>query len=155
MNKKIKFWIEAISWAIFGYVIPIGAFVWKFNLLDKTPKTSWGLVGIICLIIAFGFLNTVSKYIEAGTTDVRVSQCITGFRKKILPMICLWGFAYLLKDNIEVFLDVMGVVILSVLISLPINPFPQWIKDNQTEEQKKVINSTFKKIAKFIWGKEN
>jgi len=153
---KKKFWLEAISWAVFGYIIPIAILIWKFGLFQETSKISiGGFMGIVCIVIAFGFLNTLSKYVEAGTLDVRVSQCITGFRKKILPMMCVWGIAYLLQNDIGLFVDVMGMMIVSVTISVVVNPFPQWIKDNQTEGQKKAIDSFFKKVTKVIWGKDN
>lgn len=145
-HPRIVFWIRAILWTLFAGVLPFLFIAFRFDLFKKASAVSfsgWGIIGIIILAI---FLIVLVRYIKKGfsSKNVFLEQCINGVCRVIIPLVALFVIIKVSVANLENFLEALGCTILCETVAIPLNPFPAWIKKNQTEDVleavKKVVN---------------
>lgn len=126
-ERKI-FAVRALIWSLFSCFIPVGFIGWRYDLFKKTGElqlSGWGLIGIVILFV---FLYVVVKYVKAGFTEWSiVKQIINGIVKVILPLGALLAVCVSLKDNLDTFIQALSCVLLSEVIAIPVNPFPEWV----------------------------
>ena len=127
-RKRKIFWVRAILWALFACFIPVAFIGWRYDLVKQVGSlqlSGWGLFGII---IIFVFLYVVVKYIRAGFVEwSMIKQIINGVVKVVLPLGALLALCIGLRNNIDIFIQSLSCVLLSEVIAIPINPFPEWV----------------------------
>lgn len=130
MSKKEKgiFITRAILWCIFSCVIPVCFIGWRYDLFKKAGTlqlSGWGLIGII---IIFAFIYVLVKYIRAGFVEWSLTkQIVNGVIKVVFPLGVLFAISLSLRNNLDVFIQAVGCTLLSEIIAIPINPFPEWV----------------------------
>lgn len=139
-KKTLIFWVKFALFTIFGLIIPLAFIIWRYDLFTKVSATTFGVWGIICLIIAFAIIVIVTRYLTKGAPYSYATQIINGVLKVILPCLLVWVIAYKLKDTIDLFLQVMGVVTISEFVAIIINPFPKWMKEKGIEQNESLID---------------
>ena len=154
-HPKATFWIRLVSWALFACVLPFVFIVWRFELFRPISKIQIGGWGIIAIVILAVFVFTVIRYIKLALSAKYslIGQILSGVCKIIVPLLAIMVILYNVKSNIDLFIKVMGVVIVSETIAIPLNPLPKWAyecqKNVKAEERKETVDylldSFFKK----------
>ena len=148
MNEKKIFIIRVILWTLFSCVIPVGFIGWRYKLFDKVGKlqlSGWGLIAIIILLV---FLYVLIKYIRAGFVEwSMIKQIIDGVAKIIFPLSALLMICIGLRSSVDIFIQALSCVLLSEVIAIPINPFPEWIW--------KKTKGRFENMVDFVASKFN
>lgn len=145
-HPKLVFWARFISWLMFVCVLPFSFIVWRFQLFHTISKVQiggWGIIAIIIVAVTvFAILRYVRIALKAKYTFV--GQCITGFCKVIIPLLSFLIILNNIKSNIDLFIQVMGVVTLCEFIAIPLNPLPKWAyeaqKNVRAEERKEATD---------------
>ena len=126
-EKKI-FAIRVIIWSLFACFIPIGFIGWRYDLFKKVGAMQLSGYGLIAVVIVFVFLYVVVKYIKAGFVEwSMLKQIINGVVRVVLPLGALLSLCISLRNSLEIFIQALGCVLLSEVIAIPINPFPEWV----------------------------
>ena len=127
MNKKI-FLVRILLWSLFSCVIPVGFIAWRYDLFDKVGKVQLSGWGLIAIIIIFAFLYVLTKYIRAGFVEWSMTkQIVDGVVKVLIPLGALLALCISLRNSLDIFIQALSCVLLSEVIAIPINPFPQWV----------------------------
>lgn len=131
MSKEKKIFIlRAILWALFSCVIPVIFIAWRYDLFEKVGGVQLSGWGIIAIIIIFAFLYAVIKYIRAGFIEhSMIKQIINGILRVLLPLGALLGLCISLRNSLDVFIQALGLVLISETVAIPLNPFPKWVWD--------------------------
>ena len=126
-EKKI-FITRAIVWALFSCVIPVIFIGYRFDLFKKAGSLQISGWGIIIIIIVAVFLYALAKYIRAGFGQWSyVKQIVSGIIKIVIPLATVLAIAISIRDNLDVFIQALSCVLISEVIAIPINPFPEWV----------------------------
>ena len=128
-EKELKiFWVRAILWALFSCAIPVAFIGWRYDLFRKVGSLQLSGLGLIAIVIIFAFIYVVVKYIRAGFVEwTMTKQIISGVIKVILPLGALLAICIALRNSLDVFIQALSCVLISEVIALPINPFPEWV----------------------------
>ena len=134
-HPKTTFISRLTSWIILAGVIPFVLIAYRFELFKKVNQMSISGWGIIAVIILAGVVLTVVKYVKLALNAkyTLIGQILNGVCKVIIPLVAVYTIAYSVKDNIQSFLDVMGLVILCEAVAIPLNPLPEWAYNMQKE----------------------
>ena len=54
-------------------------------------------------------------------------QIVDGVAKVIFPLGALLAICISLRNSVDIFIQALSCVLLSEVIAIPINPFPEWI----------------------------
>lgn len=126
-EKKI-FIIRIIAWALFSCVIPVIFIGWRYDLFNKVGGLQLSGWGLIAIIIIFAFLYAMVKYIRAGFVEYSMlKQIVNGLVRVVIPLGALLCICISLRNNVEVFIQALSCVLVSEVIAIPINPFPEWV----------------------------
>ena len=127
-NEKKIFVIRIILWAIFACVIPVAFIGWRYDLFTKVGGLQLSGWGIIAIIITFVFLYAIVKYIRAGFVEwSMIKQIINGILRIVLPLGMLLMICISLRNSLDIFIQALSCVLISEVIAIPINPFPEWV----------------------------
>lgn len=144
MEKKI-FLARLILFTIFACVLPFSFIAWRYHIFTTLNSISLSGWGIIAIVIALVFIVYVARMLKRGMPYSMLTQCIGGFLKVTLPLIILYVVVNAIKNQSEIFLQALLVVIISETIAIPINPFPKWLNDNQIKKE----DSYFEKLKNW------
>lgn len=145
-HPKAFFWIRLGLWLTFAGLIPFTFIALRFKLFQKISKLQFGGWGVIAIIILALVAFTVIKYIKLAFSNrySLIAQILTGFCKIIIPLLAFWAILISTRDNTMVMIKVMGVVIVSEAIAIPLNPLPKWAyemqKDVRVSERKEALD---------------
>ena len=148
-HPKTTFAIRCALWCLFAAVLPLIFIAWRYDIFSSTSKislTGWGFIAIIILIV---FVITFIKYAYKSLEPGLLKQCVSGFASIILPLLVLLILVVSIEENISLFKQALGCVILCEIVSIPLNPFPTWIEKKKIEKQDAKINS----VADVFWDK--
>jgi hypothetical protein len=140
MNDKVKFWIRFVLWAALACVLPVVFIAYRFELFEGKTVSISGF-GVLAIIIIAIFVISLIKYVRNGLPYSMTSQCITGICKVTIPLLALFGILWCIRNNIDNFIKVVGFVLISETVAIPINPMPAWVYKNATEEQRNKFTS--------------
>lgn len=149
LSEKQVFWLRFVGWVLFAAILPVAFIIWRFNLFtERSPLalSGWGFMAIVIIAL---FIISLLKYVRAGLPYSLFSQCVTGFCKVILPLVIFYAVLYCIQQNLGIFLQALGCVILCELVAIPLNPMPKWIHDNVKEEDQKKFDS----MTDVLWDK--
>ena len=144
MEKKI-FLARLILFTIFACVLPFSFIAWRYHIFTTLNSVSLSGWGIIAIVIALVFIVYVARMLKRGMPYSMLTQCIGGLLKVTLPLILLYVVVNAIKNQSEIFLQALLVVIISETIAIPINPFPKWLNDNQIKKE----DSYFEKLKNW------
>ena len=134
-HPKTVFWTRFVFWTLLACVLPFIFIVWRFELFQPISKIQIGGWGIIAIVIVAVFAFAIIRYIRLALSAKYslISQCLSGFCKIIIPLCVIMVILYNIKSNIDLFLQVMGVVTVCEAVAIPINPLPKWAYECQKE----------------------
>lgn len=144
MEKKI-FLARLILFTIFACVLPFSFIAWRYHIFTTLNSISLSGWGIIAIVIALVFIVYVARMLKRGMPYSMLTQCIGGLLKVTLPLVLLYVVVNAIKNQSEIFLQALLVVIISETIAIPINPFPKWLNDNQIKKE----DSYFEKLKNW------
>lgn len=144
MEKKI-FLARLILFTIFACILPFSFIAWRYHIFTTLNSVSLSGWGIIAIVIALVFIVYVARMLKRGMPYSMLTQCIGGLLKVTLPLIILYVVVNAIKNQSEIFLQALLVVIISETIAIPINPFPKWLNDNQIKKE----DSYFEKLKNW------
>ena len=144
MEKKI-FLARLILFTIFACVLPFSFIAWRYHIFTTLNSVSLSGWGIIAIVIALVFIVYVARMLKRGMPYSMLTQCIGGLLKVTLPLIILYVVVNAIKNQSEIFLPALLVVIISETIAIPLNPFPKWLNDNQIKKE----DSYFEKLKNW------
>lgn len=148
-HPKTIFGIRVFLWATCAAILPFAFIAWRYDIFvptSKTKLTGWGFIAIIIVAI---FLISLVKYIYKGLKPGLAKQCIFGFASIILPLLLLYLLIDSIENNIALFKQALGCVILCEAIGIPLNPFPAWIAKRQIENEKFKAET----MSDILWNK--
>lgn len=148
MSEKQKFWIRLVCFTLFACVLPFVFLAYRYDLFTKVNKIQIGGWGIVAIVIVFFFVKYVCSMIKQGMPYSMTTQIITGVCKVIVPLALVWALAYSIKDNIDVFLQSLGIVIVCEAIAIPINPLPKWVETHKRNQQDTFMDMFVDKLYK-------
>ena len=144
MEKKI-FLARLILFTIFACVLPFSFIAWRYHIFTTLNSISLSGWGIIAIVIALVFIVYVARMLKRGMPYSMLTQRIGGLLKVTLPLVLLYVVVNAIKNQSEIFLQALLVVIISETIAIPINPFPKWLNDNQIKKE----DSYFEKLKNW------
>ena len=148
-HPKTVFSVRLLLWATFSAILPFIFIAWRYGIFTHQSKiklTGWGIVAII---IALVFILSLLKYIYKGLKPGLFKQCMLGVVSIILPLIVLYLLVNGIEENIHLFKQALGCVILCEAIGIPLNPFPAWLAKREVEDGKQKAE----KISDIFWDK--
>ena len=147
-HPNSTFLARFIAWVLFAGGLPFAFIAWRFKIFGKISTvqiSGWGIIGIVILAIV---IITILKYIKLAFSR-RYSfwgQCLAGFCKVIIPLCALLVIIDSIKQNIDLFFQVMCIVTVCEAIAVPLNPLPKWA----WEMQKDIAESERKEYADYL-----
>lgn len=128
-EKDLKvFWARVALWSLFSCIIPVCFIGWRYDLFKKVGSLQLSGWGLIAIVIVFVFLYAVTKYIRAGFVEWSMTkQIVNGIVKIVLPLGALLAVCIALRNSLDVFIQALGCTLVSEVIALPLNPFPEWV----------------------------
>lgn len=151
----IVFWIRMVGWLATACVAPIVTFSVKFGLFNKAEPTldtlgnviepasmslnGWGIIA--CIIIGVTASSILKEIIAAYPRYSLAKQCLTGFKKIVLPLVIGFFICTFLDGAIHHIMFCLGTLILCQAIAIPLNPLPKWrYEKTGVEEYSSAIN---------------
>ena len=148
-HPKTVFGIRVFLWATFSAILPFAFIAWRYQIFTSVSKLKITSVGLLAIIIAIVFIISLLKYIYKGLKPGFVKQCIFGAIGIILPLLVIYILINAIEDNIHLFKQALGCVILCEAISIPLNPFPAWLAKREVEDGKRKAES----MSDILWDK--
>lgn len=122
------FVVRIILWSLFACVIPVVFIGFRYDLFRKASSLQLSGWGIIAIIIVAVFLYVLTKYIRAGFGQWSfVKQIIDGVIKVVLPLGVVLAICVSIRNNLDAFIQSLSCVLISEVVAIPINPFPEWV----------------------------
>lgn len=134
-HPRLVFWFRFVAWILFGAVLPFLFIAFRFNIFRKMSGVSINGLGIFAIIVVALFVIRLIRYVRKGFSakSVFAKQCIDGICRVIIPLIALYALIRVSINNLELFLQALGCVILCELIAIPLNPMPSWVEKCRKE----------------------
>ena len=130
MDKKEKriFILRVIGWLTLSCILPVVFIGWRFKLFEGNNSlqlSGWGLIAVIIIAV---FLYTLVRYIRAGFTEwSMLKQIVNGIVRILLPLAAILAIVVSIRNSVETFIQALSCVLICEVISIPLNPFPEWI----------------------------
>lgn len=134
-HPKTKFASRLVSYLVLSCVIPIILIALRFQIFSKVGRLSLSGWGMIIIIFVAVILISVVRYIKMALKAKysMVGQILGGVCKIIIPMVACYVIVWGVKDDIQSFLDVFGIIIICEAVAIPLNPLPEWAYEMQKE----------------------
>lgn len=127
-KEKRVFWTRAIIWSLFSCFIPVAFIGWRYDLFRKAGSLQLSGWGLMAIVIIFVFLYVVVKYVRVGFVEWSMTkQVINGIVKVVLPLGALLALCIGLRNSLDTFIQALSCVLVSEVIAIPVNPFPEWV----------------------------
>lgn len=148
VEEKESFWeknkvfiLRLAAWIVFSLILPVCFILFRFDIFHKEPRFALGFWGVVVIGIILAFVISTLRYVCKLMPFSMASQCISGFSRVILPLGLILVVLVVLRNNLDVFIQTLSVVLVSEAIAIPINPLPKWIHTHLTEEQQKRVSN--------------
>jgi hypothetical protein len=154
MEKKDKkiFALRVFLWSLFSCIIPVCFIGWRYSLFSKVGKIQLSGWGLIAIIIVFVFVYVLTKYIRAGFVEwSMLKQVIDGVIKIVIPLGALLAICLGLRNSLDCFIQSLSCVILSEVVAIPLNPFPEWVWNKSKGRFEGIIDF----VASSFYDKKN
>ncbi len=141
-KSLVIFWSRMLGWITTQCVLPIGIFSWKFGLFNKASygtqydelgnvvKTSislngWGIVSIF--LVGWTVIQILNQVLDSMEGYSLTKQTIDGIKSRVIPLVIIFFICYFLNGVLAEIMYCLGTLIVSQLVSIPLNPLPQWV----------------------------
>lgn len=117
--------IRLVLFCLFACVLPFVFIAWRFEIFSKVNHvslTGWGLIGVI---IALVFVIYITRSIAHIKEHSMFKQCFIGYMSVVVPLLVLYFLLYSLRNNMDIMLQSLIVVIACESVAIPINPIPE------------------------------
>ena len=148
-HPKTVFGVRVFLWATFSAILPFAFIAWRYQVFTSVSKLKITSVGLLAIIIVIAFIISLLKYIYKGLKPGFIKQCIFGAVGIILPLLVIYILINAIEDNIHLFKQALGCVILCEAIGIPLNPFPAWLAKQEVEDGKR----KFESMSDIFWDK--
>lgn len=148
-HPKSFFAIRCTLWVLFAAILPFAFIAWRYGIFTSESQIKLTGYGIVAIIIVIVFIITLLRYLYKGLKPGLAKQCIVGFTGIILPLVVVYLLITGIQDNINLFKQALGCVIICELVGIPLNPFPDWLEKRRQEEGKENAETT----ADIFWSK--
>lgn len=140
MSKK-QLIIRLILFTLLACVLPFVFIAWRYQIfkVSKVSFTGWGLLGFIIVLVFTLYIARAMNKIKKWSM---FKQCFLGALKILVPLIACYVFLTSIKTSIDLFLQVLIVVVICEAIAIPINPLPKWQFDNNIDLLDSIINKS-------------
>ena len=146
LSEKQVFWIRFACWSIFACIVPVVFIIWRYDLFTKITAIQFGGRGMLAIIIVATFLIVLANYIKkAFSKRSMTKQIISGICKVVLPLLTLLLVLYSIRNNIDLFLQALGCVIISEAIAIPINPMSKRVYEESKGATEDTIDYFFQR----------
>lgn len=134
-KSKKMFVIRFITFLVFSLIAPAVYLIVRFNLFETTSKLQIGLWGVILFGILIAVVSVLIKFYLDGMKSKYslVKQIVSGICKLILPLTLVLILLVWMKDNINLVIESLCVIIPCELVAIVVNPLPKWAFDNNIE----------------------
>lgn len=153
-HPKTVFAIRCVFWCLFAAVLPFAFIAWRYDIFTTQSKlrlTGWGMIAVIIVI---AFIITLIKYLYKGLKPGLAKQCISGFVTIILPLVILYALIVSIQDEINLFKQALGCLIICELVGIPLNPFPDWLEKRKIKNKEEEISNVSDIILDKIFKKK-
>ena len=140
MSEKNMFILRVVLWNIFGWVIPIGFIIYRFNLFQKVSQINLNGGIILCAIIFFIFLIVLLSYIIKSKKYSYIKQILKGVIFLIIPLALVFICLYYARNMIDRLLQIVGCLLISETIAIVVNPMEEWTYEQSKGEEENFIN---------------
>ena len=142
-ESRKKFIIQLIAFLVFALIGPITYLIVRFDLFTTTSSLQIGLWGVIVFIILVATVGVLIKFYLDGmkTKFTLFKQIVSGFSKLILPLAVVLVLLTWLKDNIDLVIESLYVLIPCESVAIVINPLPKRAFDNNVEGAGAMLDS--------------
>ena len=134
------FILRVVLWNIFGWVIPIGFIIYRFNLFQKVSQINLNGGIILCAIIFFIFLIVLLSYIIKSKKYSYIKQILKGVIFLIIPLALVFICLYYARNMIDRLLQIVGCLLISETIAIVVNPMEEWTYEQSKGEEENFIN---------------
>ena len=135
-HPKTIFITRAVLWCIFAGILPFSFIAWRYGLFKGESSLKLSGWGLFAIVLAAVFIISLCKYIYKGMQPgTMAKQCAKGAVSIILPLVVFYLIVWGIEQNITLFKQALGCVILCELVAIPINPFPAWVYKRQIEHK--------------------
>ena len=128
--------------------MPLTFIIWRFELFQKVDTTTFGVWGILCVIILVAFISVCGRYFSKANVYSYPIQLLNGTIKVIIPCALVFFVAYQLRDTIDLFIQVMGVITICEAVAVAINPLPKWLEEHKSEKVANVFEKLWERKEK-------
>lgn len=156
-HPTATFWSRFAAWALLACVLPFTFIAYRFQLFKTVSKVQIGGWGIFAIIILAVFAIGVFRYIKLAlkTKYSFWIQCINGICKIVIPLLALYIILYNIRNNLDLFLQALGCVILCEGAAIPFNPMPKWVYEKQKEVRDEEKKDTVDYFIDQFFSKKN
>lgn len=145
-SRKV-FVIRFITFLVFSLIAPITYLIVRFDLFTITSSLQIGLWGVILFIIMVSVVVVLIKFYLDGmkTRYSLLKQIVSGFCKLILPLAIVLVLLVWMRDNINLVIESLLVIIPCEAVAIVVNPLPKRAFDNNVEGIGKFVDSVLAK----------
>lgn len=145
-NSKVKFGVRLALFITFALIIPFLYLTIRFNLWTSGSDNNSlkiGLWGVIALGVFMGtIIYLIHIYLSSLKTKYSyLKQVLEGFCKVIIPLVIGLALCVWLKDNINLMIETLAILIVCEGVAIFINPLPKWCFDNNVEGLQEIVSS--------------
>ncbi len=134
-HPKATFGVRLFSWFLFAAILPFLFLVWRFELFQPNSKVNFGGWGMIGVILIFIVLMVMVRYVRqvVSVKNVFAAQCLNGVCRVVLPLTAVLVTFWVIRNELDIFIQFLGCLIVCELIAIPLNPMPEWVAQHQSE----------------------
>lgn len=134
-QSKTLFIIRLIIFLVFAIIAPLVYLIVRFDLFKVESSLQIGLWGVIVLIIFLAVIKVLIKYyLDAMKTKYSyLKQLVNGVSKLIFPLILALVIIIWVKDNMDLVLEALYVIIPCEIVAIFVNPLPRWAFENNVD----------------------
>ena len=145
-NKQI-FILRLCVFLIFAIVVPFCYITIKYDLFKPTTGVQfgfWGIFafGLLCIVVA----SLIKYYLNAMKTKYSyLKQILKGTIQIVLPLTLVIIVCSYLRDNLDLVLEAIYVIMPCEIIAIAVNPLPKWCYDNNVDGIVEISEKVFRK----------
>lgn len=147
IGEKSKFTILLIAFITSAFIAPCIYFIIRLNLFTQTTKLQVGFWGFVVFGIIIAGLNVLARiYLDGLKTKwTYAKQLVSGGVRLILPLVLVLLVITWLRDNLDIIVEALYVIIPLETFAIIINPIPKWSFDNNVEGLEQIADRVFKR----------
>lgn len=134
-HSKRNFALQLILFLSFALICPCAYLIWKFDLFTQTTSMQFGVWGIVMLGIMCSVCGVLIKFYLDGMKMKYslMKQIMQGFISLAMPLLLALLILTWLKDNIDLVIHSLWVILPCEIVAIIVNPLPKWCFENNVQ----------------------